>query len=427
MTEPMNAPSPKIPVLLVDDNPQSLLALEAILQAPDRALIKASSGPEALKFLLREDVALILLDVKMANMDGYETASLIRKRERTRHIPIIFITSYNTDEAHIAKGYSEGAVDYIFKPVVPEVLRSKVTVFVELAKKTADLTRKNRELEEAEKALVQRSHELLQQADELARSNAELERYAYIASHDLKEPLRMVASFTKLLSKRYQGRLDGDADEFIRYAIDGVERMERLIEDLLSYSRLGSGKKIVRPVEFTTALKLALANLDAAIGETGAIITYDPLPTVLGDPTQLTQLWQNLIGNAIKFRGVDIPRIHVSVKRRKKTKNIRDEWLFSVRDNGIGIEPQYWERIFVIFQRLHGRDEYPGTGMGLAICKRIVENHGGRIWVESEAGKGSRFNFTIPASEEALNESIVRDLTAAAELIKPDHDRSNVI
>jgi PAS domain S-box-containing protein len=241
---------------------------------------------------------------------------------------------------------------------------------------------------------------LAQQAQELARSNAELEQFAYVASHDLQEPLRMVSSYTQLLAKRYRGQLDADADRFIAYAVDGVTRMQQLINDLLAYSRVRTKGKEFEPTDCEAVLEAVLANLQAAIEESGAVITHDPLPVVMADAWQMTQLFQNLIGNAIKFRGDEPPCIHVSDERRGNRVPAERVVLFSVRDNGIGIEPEYAERIFLIFQRLHSRSKYPGTGIGLAICKRIVERHGGRIWVESPPGRGSIFCFTIPDKGE---------------------------
>jgi PAS domain S-box-containing protein len=231
---------------------------------------------------------------------------------------------------------------------------------------------------------------LADKARELARSNTELEQFAYVASHDLQEPLRMVSSYTQLLAKRYKGNLGSDADEFIGYAVDGATRMQRLIQDLLAYSRVGTKGREFEPTDCEGVLGRVLGDLRLAIQESGAVVTHDPLPTVIADRTQLEQLFQNLIGNAIKFRNQEPPRVHVSSKQN------REEWIFSIRDNGIGIDPQYAERIFVIFQRLHKRGEYPGTGIGLAVCKKIVERHGGRIWVESNGEKGTLFSFTMP-------------------------------
>ncbi len=231
---------------------------------------------------------------------------------------------------------------------------------------------------------------LKQTMAELARSNAELEQFAYVASHDLQEPLRMVASYMQLLQRRYQGKLDADADEFIAYAVDGAKRMQALINDLLAYSRVSSRGKPFEPIDCEVVLDEALANLQMAIEESDAVIIRDPLPTVMADGTQLMQLFQNLIGNGIKFQNGRAPHVHVSTERQA------GEWVFSVCDNGIGIDPRYHERVFAVFRRLHTREEYPGTGIGLAICKRIVERHGGRIWVESQSGEGSTFHFAIP-------------------------------
>ncbi len=238
--------------------------------------------------------------------------------------------------------------------------------------------------------VLRQADELAQLAQDLERSNAELKKFAYVASHDLQEPLNQVANYVQLLEMRYQDQLDEDANEFISFAVEGVSLMQTLIDDVLAYSKVDVQGVEFELTEVETALNRALANLRKRISETGGVITHDPLPTVMADSTQLMQLFQNLIGNAIKFRSEQPPEIHVGAQR------LEDAWLFSVRDNGIGLDPQFSDRIFVIFQRLHTRDEYPGTGMGLAICKKIVECHRGRIWVESQLGQGATFYFTIP-------------------------------
>ena len=226
--------------------------------------------------------------------------------------------------------------------------------------------------------------------EELARSNAELEQFAYVVSHDLQEPLRMVASYVQLLEVRYKDRLDSDAHDFIAFAVDGATRMKQMIGDLLAYSRVGRKGREFVPVACEAVLGQACADLQAAMAEAAAEVSHGGLPTVLGNAGQLTHLFQNLIGNAIKFRGQEPPRIHVSAELNGR------EWVFSVRDNGIGLDPQFADRIFLVFQRLHRHEDYPGTGIGLAIARKIVAHHGGRIWVESEPGKGAAFRFTVP-------------------------------
>jgi light-regulated signal transduction histidine kinase (bacteriophytochrome) len=227
-------------------------------------------------------------------------------------------------------------------------------------------------------------------AADLARSNAELEQFAYVASHDLQEPLRMVASYTQLLARRYRGRLDQDADEFIEFAVDGARRMQDLINDLLAYSRVGTRALQPESVDTGRLVDQVVADLAAAIDDSGGRVVHVQLPVVHGDPTQLRQLFQNLIANAIKFHGQRAPEVTITAVANGAT------WTFAVRDNGIGIDQQYLERIFVLFQRLHTRDDYPGTGIGLAICRKIVERHHGRIWLESTPGQGTTFFFTLP-------------------------------
>ena len=260
--------------------------------------------------------------------------------------------------------------------------------------------RVNQALETANKEMAfqveekgKRADELVMINAELARSNAELEQFAYVATHDLQEPLRAVASCVQLLQKRYDGHLDEKAHEFIAHAVDGTKRMQTLINDLLAYSRISTDARVFASTSCELVLQEALANLTVAIEESGAVVTRDALPMVSGDATQLTQLFQNLVGNALKFRGERPPKIHIRAVHRNS------DWRFSVADNGIGMEPQYFERVFLVFQRLHTRKEYQGTGIGLAICKKVVERHGGRIWAESEPGQGSTFCFTVPETK----------------------------
>jgi light-regulated signal transduction histidine kinase (bacteriophytochrome) len=255
-----------------------------------------------------------------------------------------------------------------------------------------DLNQSNEELKKAHDVLEIRVKE---RTVELARSNAELEQFAYIASHDLQEPLRMVSSYVQLLERRYKGKLDRDADEFIAFAYEGALRMQRLINDLLAFSRVGTRGKNFEAVDLEAVLAQALENLQLVIKEKKVVVTHDPLPMVFGDSGQLTQVFQNLIDNAMKFSGKELPRVHLSARLEER------DCVCSVRDNGIGIAPEYVNRLFILFQRLHTRAEYPGTGLGLAICKRIVERHGGKIWVESKPGEGSTFYFRIATTQRS--------------------------
>ncbi len=288
------------------------------------------------------------------------------------------VSRHIDDEVFWRKDGSHFAVDYTSTPIVKdgEIVGAVVTF--------QDITER-----------VQAEAALAQQAQELARSNAELQQFAYAASHDLQEPLRMVTSYLGLIERRYKGKLDADADDFINYAVDGVQRMNALINDLLAFSRVNTRGKAFAPTDSEMALNRALSNLKIAIEESRAVVTHDPLPMVMTDEPQLVQVFQNLISNAIKFQDQDnTPQVHVSAQRKN------GEWTFVVQDNGIGIDPQHHERIFEIFQRLHTRDEYSGTGIGLAICKKIIERHGGQIWFESKLGQGTTFYFTVPASQE---------------------------
>jgi PAS domain S-box-containing protein len=282
--------------------------------------------------------------------------------------------SYGEERLRVRKDGSTFWASVLITPVYDET-----GAFRGFSKVTRDITERKHAEEKLKESL-----------ENLERSNKELEQFAYVASHDLQEPLRMVSSYTQLLERRYKAKLDSAAQEFIAYAVDGAKRMQRLIQDLLSFSRVSTRGNSFKPTDCNVVLGRARADLKMLIEENNALVTNYELPTVMADEMQLLEVLQNLIGNAIKFRNKESPRIHVSAKKNK------NEWVFSVRDNGQGIEPRYHDRIFVIFQRLHTKKEYPGTGIGLAICKRIVERHGGRIWMESEVGKGSTFYFTIP-------------------------------
>lgn len=307
----------------------------------------------------------ILADYKLPDWNGMESVEILRREGLD--IPVILVSGA-LGELTAVECIKQGAADYVLKD--------------QLARLPESVRRAMREKK------LREDHQQAQL--ELARSNRDLEQFAYVASHDLQEPLRMVATYTQLLAERYRGKLDENADKYINYAVDGALRMQKLVQDLLAFSRVGRQGAALRSTDCNLVLRSALQNLEAAIQESGAVVKADQLPVLVVDSAQLTQVFQNLIGNGIKFRGEAPPTIQVNAEAQDK------EWTFSVQDNGIGIAADQAENVFVIFRRLHTREEYAGNGIGLSICKKIIEHHGGRIWVESEAGRGSTFRFTLP-------------------------------
>jgi PAS domain S-box-containing protein len=503
----------KTNILVVDDRPDGLLALEAVLSCDNYNLVTAASGYEALQNALCYDFAVILLDVQMPELDGFETARLLRENFRSRDTPIIFVTAINKEARHINQGYESGAVDYIFKPLDPFILKSKVDIFVDLYKKKIQIQEQAALLRDVESQEKERQISTLQKeslrryvnladaiphivvkinsegnveyfnqrwseytglqsgsdwelvlyprdkrkfllfwlnlrhrkvhafeveirikrhrdntyrwhlmrvveenqdndkqgwivtctdiddikkadeaskqlSEELNRSNKDLEEFAYIASHDLKEPLHVVSSFTHLLEKKLQNKLDQSESEYLKYIKQSISQAQMLIKDLLEYSRLGQ-ERAMEIVDLNSVFSQVHLSIRGSIETAKAVVQSGPLPKIRANHLGMFELFQNLLVNAIKYRSQELPVISISVKSQD------DQYLFAFKDNGIGIDPQYKDRIFDMFQRLHSKSEYSGTGIGLAICKKIVCNHGGRIWVESQVGKGSTFYFTI--------------------------------
>lgn len=369
-------------ILIVDDVHANIVALQALLDGLGATIVSADSGTEALKRVLEQEFAVILLDVQMPGMDGFETAEMIRSRDRSRHTPIIFVTAINKDESHVARGYALGAVDYVFKPIIPEVLLAKVNVFIEL------FAMRRREESVAD--------DLRARTLELERSNADLAQFAHVAAHDMQEPLRTMTRYLRILSRRHRGVLEGTGGELLDFAVQGAEDLLRLVQDLLTFARLGSQGRRIERIDCETALRKAVGSLKQALSETGGVVTHDPLPEIVGDAGQITRVLQNLIGNGVQFRSDQPPRIHVSCDREGAS------WRFRVRDNGIGVPAEDCERVFGLFERLEGSHSGPGTGVGLAICRRIIEDHGGEIHVEANPEGGSTFSFTLPPAGERV-------------------------
>ena len=370
-------------ILIVDDMPANLEVVTSHLERQGYRAVVALSGDEGIERAEYVQPDLILLDIMMPGIDGFEICRRLKAGDRTRAIPVIFMTALSDTTDKLA-GFAAGAVDYVTKPLNGAEVLARIESHLALYALRRQLAAQNAQLQQ-EIAVRAEAEAALQ------RSNTEFEQLAYVASHDMQEPLRKIASYLQLLSQRYQGQLDADADEFIGYAVDGAKRMQALINDLLAFSRVGTKAKPFAPADCGLIVKTALADLQFSIEDAGARVDVGDLPMVMGDATQLSQLFRNLISNAIKFRRDEPPVVRVTSERSEAF------WRFTVSDNGIGIAAEYFERIFVIFQRLHGRSQYAGTGIGLAICKKIVERHGGQIEVRSVEGEGSEFAFTLPA------------------------------
>ena len=388
----------RVNILLVDDRPENLLALEGVLEPLGHNLVRAMSGEEALKRLLTEEYAVILLDVQMPGLDGFDTAEHIKAREKTRDIPIIFITAINREPDHAIRGYSSGAVDYVAKPFEPWLLQAKVRVFLELHEKNEMLKRQSDLLRLRLDEQVRAEEALAQKAVELQRSNAELEQFAYVASHDLQEPLQVVAGYLELLVDRHGAELTDDARALIDRAVGATHRMDDLIRDLLRYARVGTDTRPSEAVDLAALVDDVVHDLQRAIEFADASVEVGELPTVEGNRTLLLQLLQNLVANALKFRSDAAPVISVRSTQQGP------DWVITVADNGIGVPKDRVEHIFEMFERLHSKDEFPGTGIGLAISRKIVERHGGRIWAEPNDGGGTIFGFTLPVQDGEAGE-----------------------
>lgn len=364
-------------ILIVDDLPDNLRLLSETLSERGYEVQCAINGKLALMAVQNAPPDLILLDIKMPGLDGYEVCAKLKSQANLSEIPVIFLSALD-DVFDKVKAFNVGGVDYITKPFQVEEVLARVENQLTICRLQQQLHAQNLKL-----------HKL---NEDLARSNQELEQFAYIVSHDLQQPLQTITGFAELmLSLKSEIDLEAEADEYVLPILEEGIRMQELIKNLLEYSRVGTKRRELQPIDCNLILAETLKNIHHLIEESRAIVTHQTLPTVKADKIQLGQLFQNLIGNGIKYcRPGIIPQVTISAEQKAQ------EWVFEIQDNGIGIKSDYFERIFQIFQRLHTVQDYPGTGIGLAICKKIVGRHGGRIWVESEFGVGTTFYFTLP-------------------------------
>lgn len=377
-------------ILVVDDNAAKLQALAAALEGLGQNVVVAGSSREALQLALQRDYAVLLLDVQMPGMNGFELAALIRSRPRSKHVPIIFITAYSQAELDALQGYSLGAVDYIYSPVIPEVLRAKVRVFIELAAARERLEAEVTERRRVQEEITTLNAELASRAAQLEAANQELEGFTYSVSHDLRAPVRAINGFSNILEEEHAGQLDDEGKRLLRIVADQGRTMGHLIDDLLEFSRLGRQPISMREIDMT-ALATAVVRELATDGDHAPAIKLHPLASASGDPALIRQVWINLLSNAIKFSSRrDKPEIEVS-SHSNDHHNV-----FCVKDNGAGFDMQYYDKLFGVFHRLHRAEEFPGTGVGLALVHRVLSRHGGRIWAEGQVGTGATFYFALP-------------------------------
>ena len=408
-------------ILLVDDREDNLLSIETILEPAGYTFVKALSGREALKVLLNEfDFALILMDVKMPNLNGFETASLIYQRDKLRHIPIIFITANNYGDEQVFKGYMTGAVDYIYKPINPDLLRAKVGVFIDLYKKNHRLLaqeqklvaiNKNLELEiherkVSEDKVKELNHQLLENIERLESANRDLDRFAFMASHDLQEPLRKMLMFSDRLAHKYKDLIDDEGKMFISRIQHAGERMQALIKDILLFSKTSIEKPVFVETNLNVILGEVLLEMENVIKEKNAVINAEPLPSLSANPVLMRPLFHNLISNAIKYAKKDVQPVVKIYSEFSAGQNGADVsegkskyCRIYVEDNGIGFDQKYSEQIFGMFKRLHLHTEFEGTGIGLALCKKIVEEHNGYITARSKVNEGSIFIISLPVQQ----------------------------
>jgi signal transduction histidine kinase len=407
-------------ILVVDDREDNLFSIETILERDVYTIVKATSGRAALKILLHQhDFTLILMDVQMPDMNGFETASLIYQRDKLKHIPIIFVTAHNYEEEKMFEGYKMGAVDFIYKPINPELMRYKVSVFAEIFRKNAQLLQQEKkliaananlakEIEErklSEEKVKQLNLQLIQNNEQLKNTVEELDRFAYVASHDLQEPLRKIMLFSNRVTVQYKDKLDKEIDTQLQKIVKASGRMQQLVNDLLKFSRHTHDMEGFEETNLDLLLQEVLSDIEHEIIIKNAKIDAKGLPFIWGVPSQLRQLFQNIISNSLKFCKQDCPPEIVIYSEKVKASELIHNTVTQLnnsyqriyfKDNGIGFDPKYAKEVFVVFKRLHSYHEFEGTGIGLSICKKIVDRHNGFIEADSTPGEGTTFIVTLP-------------------------------
>lgn len=385
----------KTNILLVDDDPVKRVALTAVLESLGHNIYQADSGQAALRLILRRDYAVVLLDVRMPDMDGFQIAEALRARKRSEHTPVIFITAYNQEDIEVLRGYSLGAVDYVFAPIVPEILRAKVSAFIDLA-----LMRQELEAEIAERKRAAREIEVLneslnERAVQLEATNKELECFTYSVSHDLRAPLRAIGGYSHMLEEDYADKLDDEGRRIIRVIRDGSQKMGQLIDDLLTFSRYNRKPVATVEIDMSGLAESAFRELMDQGAASAPEFRLSSLPRARGEPALIKQVWTNLLSNSIKY----------SSKRAQPVVEVSGytdgaDQIYCVKDNGAGFDMRHYGRLFGIFQRLHDPEQYSGTGVGLAIVERVVSRHGGRVWAEGQVDDGACFFFSLPREEK---------------------------
>jgi two-component system sensor histidine kinase/response regulator len=382
-------------ILLVDDVPSNILVLEELLAKEGRSFLKAYNGKEGLKMALEKEVDLIILDVQMPDMDGFEVAQILKSNNRTKDIPIIFATATKKEHHSMVQGFEEGAVDYLFKPLDREITRAKVAVLLKIQLQKKELIEKNKSLENATKQIDQLNKELLTNMEQLKTMNEDLESFSYSVSHDLRAPLRALISYSQILQEDFYDKLDDEAKGLIDRIKYNSNRMNVLINDLLTFSKMGRKQLAKTTVDTGEMVKKVIAELSET-QQHKAAFKISALENAYGDPSLLQQVWINLLDNAVKYSSKkEKPEIEIACGRQN------GELIYSVKDNGAGFDMKYADKLFGVFQRLHSPKDFEGTGVGLATVQRIIKRHGGRIWVDARENEGATFSFTLPFKNEA--------------------------